>query len=101
MLRAGQRGRSGVPGAITSHVFAMREISREFGFTKLRSQPREVRKAPAPRRCTRARVDSEAATSQRRLKLTTLVYHVQFSLFFRPLQPFSWRPPPVNNIRST
>src|SRR5258707_13003322 len=24
----------------------MREISREFGFTKLRSQPREVRKAP-------------------------------------------------------
>ena len=48
LLRADQRARSGVPGVIARCVFAMREISREFGFTKLRSQPREVRKGPAP-----------------------------------------------------
>src|SRR5258707_3039384 len=47
----------------------MREISREFGFTKLRSQPREVRKAPPlavtpmlglTRRLRQANADREA-----------------------------------------
>jgi hypothetical protein len=42
MWRPHQRGRSGVPGVIAGSILAVREMSREFGFAKIRSQPRDV-----------------------------------------------------------
>jgi len=42
MRRPHQRGRSGVPGVIAGTILAMREMSRELGVAKIRSQPREV-----------------------------------------------------------